>query len=93
VLKVAHHGSRHSTTREFLNATRPSFAVISVGARNSYGHPAPDTLARLDSVGARILRTDRDGAAIFETDGRVLTVTRWASGRVERVCLDPEAIC
>ena len=93
VLKVAHHGSRRSSTPAFLEATRPSFAAISVGARNGYGHPAPDTLARLAAIGARVLRTDRDGAVIFETDGRALTVTRWASGRTERVCLDPEAIC
>jgi competence protein ComEC len=93
VLKVGHHGSRASSTPEFLAAVRPSLAVISVGARNAYGHPAPETLARLAATGARVLRTDRDGAVIFETDGHVLTVTRWASRRTDRYCLDPEAIC
>jgi competence protein ComEC len=93
VLKVGHHGSRSSSTPEFLDAVRPAFAIISVGGRNAYGHPAPDALARLAAVRARVLRTDRDGAVIAETDGRALTVTRWASRRVERVCLDPEAIC
>ena len=93
MLKVAHHGSRGSSTPEFLAAVTPSLAVISVGARNAYGHPAPETLARLAAAGARVLRTNRDGALIFETDGRALTVTRAASGRTERYCLDPEAIC
>jgi len=93
VLKVAHHGSRHASTAEFLAAVRPAFAVISVGPRNSYGHPAPETLARLEAIGARVYRTDRDGAVVFETDGRSLTVTRWAAATTERYCLDPEAVC
>jgi len=93
VLKVAHHGSRSSTTLEFLRAVRPTVAAISVGARNPYGHPDPAVLARLAEAGAQISRTDRDGAVIFETDGGTLTVTRWARRRVDRFCLDPEAIC
>lgn len=93
VLKVAHHGSRSSTTAEFLRAVRPAVAVISVGPRNGYGHPDPGVLARLTEAGARIYRTDRDGAVILETDGHTLTVTRWASRRVDRICVDPEAIC
>jgi competence protein ComEC len=93
VLKVAHHGSRSSTTIEFLRAVRPTVAAISVGARNPYGHPDPAVLARLAEAGAQISRTDRDGAVIFETDGGTLTVTRWARRRVDRFCLDPEAIC
>jgi len=93
VLKVAHHGSRSSTTPEFLRSVRPRLAAISVGARNTYGHPDAGVLSRLSQAGAQIYRTDRDGALIFETDGRSLTVTRWASGQVDRVCLDPEPIC
>ena len=93
VLKVAHHGARGSTTPEFLARVRPAFAVIAVGRRNPYGHPAPETLARLAAAGARILRTDVDGAVVFETDGRALTVVRWASRAVERYCLDPGGIC
>ena len=72
---------------------RPSVAVISVGARNPYGHPSPLTLERLAAVGAAIYRTDRDGAVIFETDGRRLDVMRWAERSVERYCLDPETAC
>lgn len=93
VLKVAHHGSRSSSTAAFLERVRPAFAVISVGARNAYGHPAPETLARLAAAGARIYRTDQDGAVLFETDGRTLTITRWAAGAVERYCLEPESAC
>ena len=93
VLKVAHHGSRSSTTSEFLGRVGPRLAAISVGARNAYGHPDAAVVSRLSEAGAQIYRTDRDGALIFETDGGTLTVTRWASGRVDRVCLDPEPIC
>jgi len=93
VLKVAHHGSRFSTTSEFLRAVRPTVAAISVGARNAYGHPDPGVLARLVDAGAEIYRTDRDGAVIFETDGATLAVTRWARRRADRFCLDPEGIC
>jgi competence protein ComEC len=93
VLKVPHHGSRTSSTAEFLRAVRPTAAVISVGARNPYTHPDAGVLERLAAAGARLYRTDRDGAVIFETDGRELTVTRWATRAVERFCLDPEAIC
>lgn len=70
VLKVAHHGSKYSSSEEFLQATRPKWAVISVGEKNSYGHPAPAVLARLEAVGARLLRTDRDGEVEFVSDGR-----------------------
>jgi competence protein ComEC len=93
VLKVAHHGSRGSTTPEFLQAVRPRIAVISVGARNAYGHPAGSTLDRLTAAGARVYRTDRDGAILFETDGAALAVTRWATRQRERYCLDPGGLC
>jgi len=93
VLKVAHHGSRSSTGAELVRAVGPRLAAISVGARNPYGHPDAGVIGRLVAAGAQVLRTDRDGALIFETDGTTLTVTRWAEGRVDRYCLDPEAIC
>ena len=93
VLKVAHHGSRHSSGEEFLRAVRPAVAVISVGARNAYGHPDADVLRRLTAAGARVYRTDRDGAVILETDGRTLEVTRWVDGTRDRYCLDPDTAC
>jgi competence protein ComEC len=61
VLKVGHHGSSGSASAQFLEAVGPEVAIISVG-RNSYGHPAPDTVERLARSGADLLRTDRVGA-------------------------------
>ncbi len=90
VLKVSHHGSRLATGGPFLEATRPAVAVISVGARNPFRHPTPETLGRLAAAGARVYRTDRDGAVILETDGARLWITRWARGLTERLDLDPE---
>src|SRR6266566_3630974 len=89
VLKVGHHGAATSSTAPFLAAVRPTVAIVSVGARNLYGHPDAGTLARLGAVGARVYRTDRDGAVLVETDGRTLSVTRWSDRSVERFCLDP----
>ncbi|MGH7334379.1 MAG: ComEC/Rec2 family competence protein, partial [Candidatus Rokuibacteriota bacterium] len=93
VLKVAHHGARGSTTLEFLRAVRPQVAVISVGRRNPYGHPSPETVSRLVEAAATIYRTDQDGAVMLETDGRSLTVTTWASRRRDHYCLERETIC
>jgi competence protein ComEC len=69
VLKVSHHGSKYGSTKEFLEKVSPGLAIISVGAKNSYGHPAGDTLGRILSVGAKILRTDKNGSIFVETDG------------------------
>jgi len=74
ILKVAHHGSDTGTTEAFVDAVRPALAVISVGAMNPFGHPAPDTLAVLEEWGAAVYRTDRDGAVTIETDGRRILV-------------------
>jgi competence protein ComEC len=76
VLKVAHHGSRTSTSPLFLSTVRPSFAVISSGAGNRYGHPSPEVLERLREAGARVLRTDVHGGVIISTDGDRLEIRR-----------------
>jgi len=70
VLKVAHHGSKYSTSEKFLTMTRPKLAVISVGANNRYGHPAPEVLERLRAVGAQIRRTDLEGEIEIVSDGK-----------------------
>ena len=69
VLKVAHHGSRTATTQTLLDALHPRIAVISVGADNDYGHPAPETVARLEESGAQVFRTDLDGSVEISTNG------------------------
>ena len=74
VLKVAHHGSRTSTSPAFLASARPLIAAISVGAGNRYGHPDEQTLARLLDAGARVLRTDLVGWISISTDGQDLRV-------------------
>ena len=78
VLKVAHHGSRTSSTEEFLDALHPAFAIISAGFENSYGHPHPLVVERLADRHTHILRTDRDGLITIRTDGRHLAVETFA---------------
>ena len=72
VLKVAHHGSGGSSSAPFLEAVGAECAVISVGANNSYGHPAQETLDRLQAAGAQVLRTDQLGAITLTTDGQTI---------------------
>jgi competence protein ComEC len=74
-LKVAHHGSKTSTTDLFLSAARPAFAAISVGKDNVFGHPSPEVTGRLEAAGVRVYRTDRDGAITASTDGSTLKVS------------------
>jgi competence protein ComEC len=69
VLKVAHHGSKFSSADSFLQVVEPALAVISVGAKNSYGHPTGEVLTRLDIVGAKVMRTDEMGTIRLKTDG------------------------
>ncbi len=69
VLKVGHHGSSTSSSDAFLAAVRPRAAVISVGARNHYGHPSNDVLRALANAGAEVLRTDQSGTIIARTNG------------------------
>lgn len=66
VLKIAHHGSKTSTTPGWLDFWKPSWAVISVGGMNSYGHPAPDVLRRLEENEVQVLRTDQMGEVQLE---------------------------
>ncbi|MDZ4798584.1 MAG: ComEC/Rec2 family competence protein [Bryobacteraceae bacterium] len=74
VLKAGHHGSRTSSTPEFVSRLRPLFALISAGDGNSYGHPHAAVVERLQQAGVRVLRTDRDGLVSVGTDGTRLRV-------------------
>ena len=69
VLKVGHHGSDTSSSEAFMEAVSPQYAVISVGADNSYGHPSEDVVKRLEKLGTKVYRTDTDGDIICESNG------------------------
>lgn len=87
VVKVAHHGSWNGTSVEWVDATRPQVAVISVG-RNSYGHPSPQVIEQWERVGARVHRTDLDGSVLVlaKEDGSfVVTTARADTTGVVRV--------
>jgi competence protein ComEC len=79
-LKVAHHGSKTSTTEPFLLAAHPEFAAISAGRDNIFGHPSPEVTERLEAGGVRVFRTDRDGAITASTDGHELGVSAFVHG-------------
>ena len=84
VVKMPHHGSDTSSSEAFVKAAHPLYAVCCVGADNAFGHPRPDVLARYERVGAAILRTDRDGAIVFRTDGRHMTAETFVHGKIPR---------
>lgn len=69
VLSLAHHGSQSSTTWDFLEASTPSWAVISCGTDNRYGHPSADTMGRLSSMNIPVFRTDKQGTIVALSDG------------------------
>ncbi len=75
LLKVGHHGSKTSTSPEFLEAVSPGYAIISVGRRNSFGHPRPEVLQRLSASHIKTYRTDLFGAVRFQLDGTSVRVT------------------
>lgn len=69
VLKVGHHGSQYSTHAQFLKKVAPSYSIIQVGKNNSYSHPKDVTIKKLEAVGSKIYRTDKDGTIILSSDG------------------------
>lgn len=73
VLKVGHHGSRHSTSDSLLNLASPQYAIISVGSDNSYSHPTEETLTKLKSYGVSLYRTDMQGDITCTSDGKTIT--------------------
>jgi len=76
VLKVAHHGSKYSTSDIFLAAAKPQIAVISVGAKNTFGHPTPEVLQRLEKSGIKIFRTDQNGDVKFVSNGNIINILK-----------------
>ena len=74
VLKIAHHGSKYSSSFDFLNKVNPKYAVISVGNNNSYNHPDDITLERLNQLKVKTYLTSKDGTLIFTSDGDRINV-------------------
>jgi len=74
VLKVPHHGSKTSSSFEFVETVRPQLAVIQVGARNSYGHPHQKTLETFRALDIPVLRTDKNGDILVKSDGHFLKI-------------------
>ncbi len=72
VLKIPHHGSNSSNFLPFLKNVNPEWAVVSVGKWNIFNHPSPRVLTRFDDENIQYVRTDRNGAVIFATDGKTL---------------------
>lgn len=89
VLKVAHHGSRTSSSPEFLDAAEPAFAIISAGYENSFHHPHPEVLARLAGRHTDVYRTDVYGLISIKTDGQRITVNTAAWSHAGYHLLDP----
>ena len=74
VLKPGHHGSKTSSSQQFLDAVKPSIAVISAGTGNRYGHPTQETLAKLNAMSVKVYRTDLNGTVIITSDGSNISV-------------------
>lgn len=73
VIKIGHHGSKYSSTEEFLSKVTPKYAIISVGYKNTYQHPHDISLNRIKKSGAKIYRTDREGTIVATSDGKDVT--------------------
>lgn len=74
ILKVAHHGSKYSTSLQFLDIANPFLAVISCGLNNSYGHPHQETLSNLENFAIKVLRTDIIGDVFISSDGKNINI-------------------
>ena len=89
VLKVGHHGSDYSSGQSFLNLVSPSYAVISAGEGNQYGHPNSETINALLGVGSKVYRTDLDGTIVFVSDGTNVTVSKSPTTTTAVVVIPP----
>lgn len=76
ILKVAHHGSKYSTTEAFLQIIQPKVSLISCGKKNRYGHPHLELMERLDDIGSEVIITYESGAITIKTDGKRIRIRR-----------------
>lgn len=77
ILKVAHHGSKTSSIKEFINTVSPKYAVIGVGKDNKFGHPSEKTLETLNDKNVKIYRTDISGEIMIITDGNNVRINEF----------------
>lgn len=83
ILKVGHHGSAYGSTPAFIAAVHPAYAIVSVGRHNMFGHPAPSTIQTLQRFGARVYRTDQNGAVTVVTNGTAVRVQAFVTAPSE----------
>ena len=76
VLKIAHHGSKTSSTKDFLEAASPKIALIGVGKNNNFGHPNDGVIQRLNDINCKIYRTDKDGEITIKNNGKKTKITK-----------------
>lgn len=74
ILKVPHHGSKTSSTEDFLNKIKPQIALIGVGRNNKFGHPSEVTIQKLEQINTKILRTDSMGEIVIKTNGKNIEI-------------------
>jgi competence protein ComEC len=90
LIKIPHHGSKSSSSDAFVSQTRPDVAIATVGRGNPYHHPREEVLARYENIGARICRTDSDGAVTIGVNQGVFVIQRWNDLILRRIELsDP----
>lgn len=77
VLKVGHHGSETGSSEAFLSLVLPRIALISAGIKNKFGHPSEKVIDNLSKINSKILRTDRSGAVLLQSDGREIKIINW----------------
>ncbi len=77
ILKVAHHGSKTSSITEFIEKTKPKYAIIGVGEDNKFGHPSDSTIQNLEKANIRIYRTDKMGEIEIKTNGKEIKINEF----------------
>ena len=80
IIKIAHHGSKTSSTMDFLKTVQPKLALIGVGENNKFGHPSTEVLKRLEEINCNVYRTDESGEIIIKSNGKNFKVYRFIQG-------------